>query len=134
MKPVNFKEANIVLAKDQPEYQPLPAHRDPDASEANDIVTTCWELSDEEMQQVIRTRKIWVHNWCFKKPFYPIALQAMTYDHEQMEKANKGLRLFIKTQLQEAGLIERGRNEFIITKGDNTINLNEVIFNIINKL
>lgn len=41
MKPKEFKGQNIVFAKDQPEYQPLPALRMPDGE-----VITCWGLSE----------------------------------------------------------------------------------------
>ena len=39
MKPVEFKHQNVVFAKDQPEYQPLPALR-LDTPEGE--VISCW--------------------------------------------------------------------------------------------
>jgi len=42
MKPIEFQEQNVVYAKDQPEYLPLPGLK----NELGDLIT-CWELSDE---------------------------------------------------------------------------------------
>lgn len=40
MKPVEFKHQNIVFAKDQPEYQPLPALR---IDSPTGEVVSCWK-------------------------------------------------------------------------------------------
>jgi hypothetical protein len=68
MKPIEFKEVNKVFAKDQPEYNPLPCfHKD---SKEGDVVS-CWQLSDEELQKVNRTKVIWLSLWSFNKPLTP---------------------------------------------------------------
>ena len=50
MKPTNFPEANTVFAKDQPEYQPLPAFK---ADTPEGEVVTCWKLSFRERLRVL---------------------------------------------------------------------------------
>lgn len=71
MTPIQFPEANVIFAKDQQEYLPLPAHR-----VGNDVglVNTCWELSDEEIETLIMTKKVWVSIYTFNKPLVPIML------------------------------------------------------------
>lgn len=68
MKPVEFKEQNVVFAKDQPEYQPLPAliKTDTDGS-----VVVCWELSFKERIKVLFTGKVWTNLLMFGRPLTP---------------------------------------------------------------
>lgn len=54
MKPVDFEYANGVAGKDQEGVKPLPLLRLPNAA------ISCWELSEEELQEVIKTRRIYV--------------------------------------------------------------------------
>jgi len=71
MKPIEFKEQNVVFAKDQPEYQPLPALRlDTPSGE----VITCWGLSWKERLRVLFTGKVWVSLLSFNKPLTPSLL------------------------------------------------------------
>lgn len=67
MKPVEFEEQNVIFAKDQPQYTPLPAYRQDDG-----IVITCWELSEEEKKQVAETGRIWLGISTFNNPLQPI--------------------------------------------------------------
>ena len=68
MKPVEFKHQNIVFAKDQPEYQPLPALRiDSPAGE----VVSCWKLSFKERVKIIFTGRVWLSLMSFNKPLTP---------------------------------------------------------------
>jgi len=67
MRPIEFKGQNVIFAKDQPEYQPLPALRMPDGE-----VYTCWEFTDEEIEAVIRTRCIYFKQLTFNQPLQPI--------------------------------------------------------------
>lgn len=66
MKPIEFPQANVVFAKDQPEYQPLPAHRAPDGT-----VTTCWSLSWRERLRVLVTGRIYFSQLTFNAPLQP---------------------------------------------------------------
>jgi hypothetical protein len=69
MTPISFAGHTNVLAKDQPQYQPLPVH----VGLAPEYrLTSCWELSVEELEQIIRTRKIWIQVLTFGAPMQPI--------------------------------------------------------------
>jgi len=67
MKPIEFPEQNCVYAKDQPEYEPLPVFK----NEEGDVVS-CWQLSDEEIQQIVETKKLWICVKTFNKALQPI--------------------------------------------------------------
>lgn len=68
MKPQEFKEQNCVYAKDQPEYQPLPALK---TNDYMGTVVCCWGLSFKERVKVLFTGKIWVGLATFNKPLTP---------------------------------------------------------------
>lgn len=65
MKPIEFPEQNIVLGKDQPQYQPLPAYR------GDDQVITCWQLSLRDRIKLLFTGKLWLRQLAFDRPFQP---------------------------------------------------------------
>ena len=69
MKPIEFKEQNIVFAKDQPPYLPLPAYQD---DEQGGRVFHCWQLSFIERVKVLFTGKLWINVLNFHKPLQPI--------------------------------------------------------------
>lgn len=69
MKPIEFPEHNVVFAKDQPEYKPLPAFREPN-SEYGEVVS-CWKLSFTERLRILFTGKMWVSLMTFNKPLTP---------------------------------------------------------------
>lgn len=64
----NFEE--IVIAKDQPEYLPLPA-----IDCGNGIILCRFELSEEEKHTVAETGSVWLFMHTFGKPVTPISLQ-----------------------------------------------------------
>ena len=68
MKPLNFEEANVILGKNQPEYENLPAMIQ------GDKVVTCWELSEEEKEAIMKEGKIWMSTLTFGRPFQPCFL------------------------------------------------------------
>lgn len=59
----------VVFAKDQPEYDPLPALAYPDGK-----ILTEWEFTDEERQKIARGENLRLWIWTFGKPLQPIAL------------------------------------------------------------
>ena len=67
MKPVEFEGHNTVFAKDQPEYLPLPAL----ALKENGEVITCWEFTDEEVVEIVRTKRIYWSQYTFGNPLQP---------------------------------------------------------------
>jgi hypothetical protein len=73
MKPIEFKEQTVIVAKDQPEYLPLPAFIDNGPEGA---VISCWGMTWRERLQILFTGKIWVSLWCFHKPVTPSKIAA----------------------------------------------------------
>lgn len=67
MIPKTFKEVNVVFAKDQPEYLPLPAFK----SEEGEVVT-CWKLSWRERFRVLFFGELWLSMLTFNKPLTPL--------------------------------------------------------------
>jgi len=68
MKPVEFLGQTTIFAKDQPEYQPLPAHVD---SSPQKIVTTCWELTPQEISILRLTKRLWLQQYSFGQQLQP---------------------------------------------------------------
>jgi hypothetical protein len=66
MKPVEFPEQNVVFAKDQPQYQPLPAFKAPDGE-----VITCWKATWRERIYLFLTGKLWWSCQTFNQPLQP---------------------------------------------------------------
>lgn len=66
MKPVKFKGYNVVYAKNQPEYLPLPAHKSEDGQ-----VTSCWSMTWKERLKVLFTGKVYWMVMTFNKPLQP---------------------------------------------------------------
>lgn len=64
MKPIEFAEQNVVFAKDQPEYIPLPAHVSADGVE----VTSCWGMSLRERIRAAVTGRVYLTLLTFGSP------------------------------------------------------------------
>ncbi len=94
MKAVPFEEANINVAENQDEYQTLPArvYTDPFGE-----VISCWQLSDEEMEQIKKTNCIWVSQLTFKKGVAPMMLMAEKPDMEDREWVLDKGAFYLKT-------------------------------------
>lgn len=52
LKPVDFEERNVTFVAEQ--CGDLPAHQ------AEDQITTCWEVSDEMLQEITDNRRVWL--------------------------------------------------------------------------
>lgn len=78
MKAVEFPEQTAVLAKDQPEYVPLPVHVGPTKpigfTEEVECVITCWELSDGDLELIKQTKRVWVQMLTFGTPLQPLSV------------------------------------------------------------
>jgi hypothetical protein len=66
VSPVAFPEVNTILGKDQPEYQPLPAHRSPEG-----IIVTCWRMTWWERIKALWTGQVWARQLTFGDPLQP---------------------------------------------------------------
>ena len=66
MMPIEFAGQNVVFAKDQPEYLPLPAMRTLDGE-----VTSCWGMTWRERLRVLWTRRVYITLLTFGEPLQP---------------------------------------------------------------
>jgi hypothetical protein len=80
MKLIEFHEQNVVFAKDQPEYLPLPAHQFKDGQGR---IAFCWKLTWRERLAVLWRGVIWQEVLTFYKPLQPQRLQT---DKPEMKK------------------------------------------------
>lgn len=71
-KPVEFPGVNVVFAKDQPEYIPLPAMKV--QNDPQGLVITKWQLSPEELERVKETGTIHLSMLTFNQPLQPVLL------------------------------------------------------------
>lgn len=88
MDPVEFDGHNIVYAKDQPQYRPLPAHLSRDGR-----ATFCWKLTEEEKKQIAETGVIWHQVLTCGKELQPqiLSTQRIPLATTKLVIANKGL-------------------------------------------
>lgn len=66
---VEFPEVNVVIAKDQPEYRPLPCHRVPKSTKGE--IICCWQLDWKARIKVLFTGKLWHSVWTFNDMLQP---------------------------------------------------------------
>lgn len=90
MKPIDFPQRNSMLAEHQPEYQTVPVFveqkevivpnrpNDPQLAIMTQIVpwsmTAVYELSDEEITEIIANKKIFYRQMLFGNNFQPMFL------------------------------------------------------------
>lgn len=67
MIPIEFEGMNAIFGKNQPEYLPLPARIGKDGD-----VLSCWKLSPEEIQMIVKTGVIWISQLTFNDSLQPI--------------------------------------------------------------
>lgn len=66
---VEFPEQTLVIAKDQPQYRPLPA-KIIDNPEGD--VITCWQMSWLDRLTILFTGRLWCSIWTFQGPLQPL--------------------------------------------------------------
>ena len=69
MKLIPFPENNIILAEDQPEYEPAPAYYA--HGDSHGALTYCWKLSFMDRVSILFTGRIWHQILTFGLPVQP---------------------------------------------------------------
>ncbi len=82
-KLIEFPEQTVVIAKDQPEYNPLPAHQFKDETGR---IACCWQLSIADRIRLLLTGKIWHQILTFNMPLQP---QLITVEKPEMNNGTK---------------------------------------------
>ncbi len=84
MKLIEFTEQTVVIAKDQPEYLPLPAHRFPNDPQGR--IAFCWQLTWKERFAVLLRGKLWHQVLTFNQPLQPQMLAVEKPDMGQPDQ------------------------------------------------
>lgn len=69
MNLIEFPEQTVVIAKDQPEYRPLPAFQF--ANDPEGKLACCWQLTWRERFKLLFTGKLWHQILTFHQPLQP---------------------------------------------------------------
>ena len=76
MKPVDFEGSNVVFAKDQPEYLPLPACK---IEGQEGEVISIWKPTFQERIKILFGKNIAISLWTFNKPLTPMRIFLAEY-------------------------------------------------------
>ncbi len=76
---IEFPEQTVIIAKDQPEYRPLPAHQHRDEY---GTITFCWKLNWRDRIKVFMTGKLWHQVLTFNHAIQP---QMLLTDKPEMK-------------------------------------------------
>lgn len=80
MKLIEFPEQTVIIAKDQPQYNPLPAYKFPNDPQGR--IVCCWKLTWKERLTILFDGLIWHQILTFNKPLQP---QLLTVEKPEME-------------------------------------------------
>lgn len=69
MKLIEFKEQTVVIAKDQPQYLPMPAYAYKD--DPSGRIVCCWKLSLMERIRLLFRGTIWQQMLTFRQKIQP---------------------------------------------------------------
>ena len=71
MRAIEFEQVTNRLAEDQPEYETLPVHI---TNDENREFTCCFELNKAEIDEIVKTGKLWYTQLTFGNLFQPIRM------------------------------------------------------------
>lgn len=76
MKLIEFPEQTHVIAKNQPQYNPMPAWiEEYDSQGGEGRIICCWQLTIKERIKLLFSGKLWHHILTFQNPVQPQLLQ-----------------------------------------------------------
>lgn len=75
-------DKEIVYAKDQSEYKPLPVLKNKQG-----IVLSRWRLTDKEREAVVNGADIFLSVWTFNQPLQPLYLEVAECDRSLLDIA-----------------------------------------------
>lgn len=119
MRALIFEQVNVNLAEEQPQYETLPAYYGLLGDKEHETgFVVCFELTDDELQQVVANKKIWYSQLTFGAPFQPMNLYVENdiFDQRPLEEQPKPER----TLFDEKMLVAFG-NYLLSTERKNKI-------------
>lgn len=78
---IHFEEQDVIIAKDQPQYRPLPAYRYKEDPQGR--IVFCWKFSIKDRIILLLSGKLWHSVLTFNKPLQP---QLIQLDKPEMPK------------------------------------------------
>jgi hypothetical protein len=72
-----FVPKEVVYAKDQPEYQPLPVLKNRDG-----VLLSRWSLTEQERAAIAAGADIFLMNWTFHQPLQPVRMEVGECDRD----------------------------------------------------
>jgi len=113
MRPVKFKDQNTTLGKDRPDVDPLPARYE------NGIVTACFKLDEDELDQVKTQNRILIGLKCFNNlaqpvnvkadvPVFPLSRDTLFLVRPQEYKEKEAFYVFSIIPMAKAAILEHG--------------------------
>jgi hypothetical protein len=86
MKPVKFPGCNRVLGENQPQYIPLPIIAFDDEY---GTVISCFELTDEEIKIICKSKRLYIQCSTFNEPLQPILPMVDLSDNVEIVKESQ---------------------------------------------
>lgn len=77
-----FKDKEVVYAKDQAQYKPLPVLRNPDG-----VLLSRWQLSDWERAAIAAGADLYLYNWTFNQPLQPVMMEIGDVQRDAVDRA-----------------------------------------------
>ena len=81
MKLIEFPEQNLVIARNQPQYRPLPAYKYKEDLKGS--IICCWKPTWKERFLILFGKPIWHNILTFNQPLQP---QLLSLDKPKMPK------------------------------------------------
>lgn len=76
-----YVDQEVVYAKDQPQYRPLPVLRN-----SQGVLLSRWKLSDEEREAIAAGADLFLYNWTFNQALQPVRIEIGEVDRSMEEK------------------------------------------------
>lgn len=87
MNPINFKQANLVLARNQSQYRQLPVHHIKESTEG--IIISKWSFTDDEIDYINKNKSMYISMMTFGNnpmPILPIAEELFNTDETPIKE------------------------------------------------
>lgn len=83
MQPIDFEGSNVVYAKDQPQYMPLPVCKVPGD---DGLVISIWKPTDEERQRISEGANIAVSMLTYNQPLQPLMVSVSNIEEKKPDE------------------------------------------------
>jgi hypothetical protein len=82
MQSIKFPGATLEIGKGQEQYNTL--HAMPQPGPEGEVIM-CFELTDEEIERIKETKKLWYFRWTFNHPFQPMRISTDLENHIELK-------------------------------------------------